>query len=215
MIKAVIFDLDGVISDTDRTRFDLLKKLLKNRGISLMAMDYPQIIGKRTKTFLTEKFGSLLTDLDIEQICSDRIQEFRKNPTKYIYSQPYVNKCCQTLFNSGFILAIASNTQTVDITKILNQLKILSFFKIIIGSDSVTNFKPHPELYLKCLEELNLAKDECIAIEDSPTGIKSAKSAGIFCVAVTYTHNAEELTMADHITNSLNKVPAYVSKLNS
>jgi HAD superfamily hydrolase (TIGR01509 family) len=206
MIKAVMFDLDGVISDTDRTRFDLLKILLKKRGLILNEADYKKSVGRRTEIFLKDLLGDKLTDNEIKEIYIERKKEYRNNPEKYVLSQPYAFECCKKLSKAGFALAIASAAQEKDIKIVLNKLNILQFFKTIVGSDLIKNMKPHPETYLRCMKELQLSKDECIAIEDSPTGIGSAKNAGAVCVAVTYTHTEDELSEADRIITSLSQL---------
>jgi beta-phosphoglucomutase-like phosphatase (HAD superfamily) len=209
-----MFDLDGVISDTDRTRFDLLKILLKKKGLVLNESDYKKSVGRRTEIFLKDLFGDKLTDDEIKEIYIERKDEYRNNPTKYVLSQPHAFECCQKLFEAGFILAIASAAQEKDIRIVLSELNILQFFKTIVGSDLIKNMKPHPETYLRCMKELQLSKDNCIAIEDSPTGVKSAKNAGIICVAVTYTHTYNELTEADKIIASLSQLtPEFVNEI--
>jgi beta-phosphoglucomutase-like phosphatase (HAD superfamily) len=211
MNKAIMFDLDGVISDTDRTRFDLLKVLLKKKGLILDEADYKKSVGRRTEVFLRELFADELTDDEIRDIYIQRKEEYRANPARYVLSQPHVFECCQKLFEAGFILAIASASQEKDIEIVLKELNILQFFKIIVGSDLIKNMKPHPETYLRCVEDLGLSKSECIAVEDSPTGVRSAKNAGVVCVAVTYTHTKDELSEADIIISSLSQLtPEFV-----
>lgn len=214
MIKAIIFDLDGVISNTERTRFDLLKILLEKRGLILNKSDYKKSVGRRTEIFLKDLFGNKLNDGEIRNIYIERKEEYHKNPAKYVLSQPYAFECCKKLFETGFVLAIASAAEKRDIKLVLNKLNILPFFKTIVSSDLIKNMKPHPEIYLKCIKELQILKEECIAIEDSPTGIKSAKSAGLMCVAVAYTHAEDELKEADKIIMSLNQLtPKFVSEI--
>lgn len=203
MIKAVIFDLDGVISDTDRTRFDLLKILLERKGLLLKEEDYEKSIGKRTETFLKELFSRELSDQEIKEIYSARKEEYHKNPANYIISQPSSFECCKKLYEAGFTLAIASASEERDIRSVLNELKLLPFFKIIVGSDKIKHAKPNPETYLKCVENLKMDKKECVAIEDSPIGVESAKGAGVMCIAVTYTHEKNKLEEADKIITSL------------
>ncbi|MFA6255446.1 MAG: HAD family phosphatase [Patescibacteria group bacterium] len=206
MIKAIIFDLDGVIADTERTKFDLLKILLKQRGIILAEADYKKSVGIKIVIFLKKYFGNELTDAEINNIFFERKEELHRNPAKYVIEQPYAVDCCKKLFEAGFILAIASASDEKDVKLVLSQLNILQFFKTIISSDSVENYKPHPETYLKCVEKLQLPTQECIAIEDSPTGVKSAIAAGLACVAVTYTHSKDELNEANEIIDSLDQL---------
>lgn len=205
MKKAVIFDLDGVISNTDKTRFLLLQDILQNYGLSLNDADYKNSIGKRTRHFLTEKFGSELSEKQIDDIVNLRKNLFLKNPENYIVELPSVYETCKQL-SDKYILAIASASDTKVIELILNQLKIDQFFSVVVSVDEVEKSKPAPDVYLRCLEKLNLKPFDCIAIEDSPVGIQAAQSAGIQCIAVTYTHKSEELKNADFIINDLNQI---------
>lgn len=214
MIRAILFDMDGVIADTDRTRFDLLQVLLKKRGLELKDEDYKQSVGKRTEVFLKELFGEQLSDEAVKEIYTERKEEYRKNPEQYVVGQPSVFECCQNLSEAGLTLTIASASEEKDIHMVLNELKLTPFFTGVVGSDTIKHLKPHPETYLKCMEKFGLNKEECIAIEDSPTGIRSAKASGVFCIAVTSTHVAEELSEADAIISSLAELTSeYISKL--
>lgn len=206
MKKAIIFDLDGVISNTDKTRFILLKKILEKRSIVLNDYDYKKSIGKRTKIFLKETFAGRLADSDIRQIYEKRKLEYHKNPEKYIQPMPYAYECCKKLFDSKLTLAIASASEEKDIMLVLTKLNLLNFFKVIIGSDKIKKPKPDPEVYLQCLKKLSLLNDECLAVEDSPLGIKSAKAAGIKCIAVGYTHKKHELEEADRFIDTLKEL---------
>lgn len=212
MKKAIIFDMDGVISDTDRTRFELFKILLKKRGLDLDDKDYKKSVGKRTRKFLAETFPNDLTDDEIEEIYHERKIELHKDPKKYVIAQPFVKECCQILHNDGYVLAIASVAQRKDIEMVLNQIEIIDFFTHIISSDDIIHMKPHPEIYLKAVSRLGFQKEECVAIEDSPTGVASAKAANITCVGVTYTHSRDDLNEADYIIDSLSEVNAKILK---
>jgi len=214
MIKAIIFDMDGVITDTDKTRFMLLQRLLKERGIDLKNNLYKKSIGKRTEFFLKEVLGNVLSDNDIRSIFLERKAEYHKNPKKYILTMPYAVSCCQKLYNSKYKLAIASSAEKRDIKLVLKNTGLLTCFKTFVGSDDIKIPKPNPEVYLESIKKLKLNNTECLAVEDSPIGIKAAKSAGLFCVAVTYTHPKKELSQADLIIDSLNKLnPKLIKQL--
>lgn len=206
MIKAVIFDLDGVISNTDLTRFSTLRELLKERGIDLDQSLYPESIGERTEVFLRKHYGNALSDEEITTINGKRKSLIRQFPEKYIQAMPAVKQCLETLNDSSLIFAVASsaNRDIIDIT--LKTLKIAQYFKVIVGSDEISKSKPDPETYLKCIEKLSLGSEECVAVEDSVPGIKSAKAAGVKCIAVTYSHPRELLKDADLIIDSLEEL---------
>ncbi len=213
MIKAIIFDMDGVIADTDRTRFELFKILLQKRGLQLNDKEYIKSVGKRTKKFLAEMFPAELTVEDIDQIYKERKVELYKDPKKYVIAQPYVRECCKKLFNLKYTLAIASVSDKKNIEMVLKQVGIRKYFSYITSGDDVLHMKPNPEIYLKSIEKVGLEKKYCVAIEDSPTGISSAKSAGIKSIGVTYTHSSSDLEEADFIIDNLSEVEEIIKNI--
>ncbi|MFA6410488.1 MAG: HAD family phosphatase [Candidatus Buchananbacteria bacterium] len=214
MVKTIIFDLDGVIVDSEKRKFDLLKILLKKRGIILDDADYKKCVGIKIVVFLKTYFGDRLSDQEIQDIFIERKQKLHQNPKKYIIAQPHAIECCKKLFDDGFVLAIASASDEKDVKLILDEFSITHLFKVIISSDLIKNYKPDPETYLKCIEKLQTPKQTCIAVEDSPAGVESAKVAGLICVAVTYTHAKNELQKADKIIESLDQLTTgFIKKL--
>ncbi len=213
MIKAIIFDMDGVLADTDMARFRLLKVILAKRGIVLTDEDTKKGTGKRTKVFLKELFGDQLNDEEIQEIYDQRISEYRANHDQYIIPQPGAVACVRSLCKE-FPMAIASASDLRDIKMVLKKLDLTDCFKEIVGDEMVSQRKPHPETYLKAAEAIGFDPSECVAIEDSPTGVASAKAAGLTCVAVTYVHPKEDLQEADLIVDSLEEVtPEYIKQI--
>jgi HAD superfamily hydrolase (TIGR01549 family) len=202
MIKAVIFDMDGVISDTDKTRFLLLKDILKARGLELDDKDYKKSIGVRTHAFLHAMFPKA----DIDSISRERKEEFRKHPDKYIEPLPYVKECILWLHRSGYKLGIASMALRQDIEMVLQAIKVKELFSFIASSEDISRGKPSPDIYLHAIKGLGFQAEECIAIEDSPIGIEAAKAAGLKCIGVTYTHSRDELKNADVVIDSLEEL---------
>jgi len=213
MIKAVIFDLDGVLADTEHSRFRELKKILQHRRITLHDDDYKKCVGRRTKVILTELFGDRLSESEMDEISLQWKEIYSQRPQTIIRSQPYAHECCKILHEAGYTLAIASSTGEGSIKIVLEMLQISTFFHIVVGSEFIKQNKPHPETYETCIGKLHFPKQQCIAIEDSPTGIRSAKGAGLTCIGITQTHHASELHEADKIVNSLQELtPVYLEK---
>jgi len=203
MIKAIIFDMDGVISDTDRSRFEIIKGLLAKKEIKLDKSLYQDSVGERTVAFLKRHFQNRLSEDEMEGIRQERKKELHRYPKKYIEPMPYAVECIKNFYKDGYKLAVASSASIDTIRLTLETLGVKNLFSVIIGNDRITNYKPHPETYLECVKELKLKSNECVAIEDSVPGIKSAKSAGNFCIAVAYSHPKEKLIGADYIIDSL------------
>ena len=213
MIKAVIFDLDGVVTDGERSRFNLLKKLLGAKGVNLTEDLFSKLVGIRTMTFLQQYFLDKLTPQELEEIYSQRISEFKNHPEKYIIPLPFIKECLQKL-SVEFRLAIGSSNKTSEIEQVLSYISIRDKFELIISSTLVQHPKPAPDIYLAAARGLGLNPDECVIIEDSPIGVRAAKAAGIKCIAVTYTTPRSELekTSAARIINNLSELTPEIIK---
>lgn len=110
-------------------------------------------------------------------------------------------------------LGIASSSQIKEIEAITRIFGIRDFFKVILSAHQVANGKPAPDVYLKAGEMLGIEPSLCGVIEDTKTGIKSAKSAGMKCIAITTTHSAEELNEADCVISSFGELLDAVKNL--
>jgi beta-phosphoglucomutase len=214
MIKAVIFDLDGVITDGERSRFELLKKMLAAKGVPMNDNLFSNIVGIRTMTFLKKYFSAKLSQTELSEIYARRLSEFKEHPEKYIIPMPYIKECVEKL-SLKYRLAIGSSNKISEIEQVLNFIGIRDKFEILVGSNLVENPKPAPDIYLAAVQKLNLTNKNCIAVEDSPIGIEAAKAAGLYCIAVTYTTPRAELqkTGADLIIESLKELPELLNQM--
>ena len=208
MIKAIIFDLDGVIADTDRTRFGMLKSILRKRGIYLDDMFYSRSVGKDTKAFLKECFGRTVSDKDIDNISEEKTRELLASPEKYITALPHAVECINELYRLGYRLAVSSSSSRREMQLILDTLRVAKYFSVIAGSESAKNPKPDPQIYLECIRQLGLPREQCIAVEDSRNGIMAAKAAGIACIAVSTDRGGLDradvvLGTLEHLTDNL------------
>lgn len=110
----------------------------------------------------------------------------------------------QDLVDHNTALALVTGSNNAEATAALAATSLSNVFSTIVCAEDITHGKPHPEGYLLAAERLGVAPHDCIAIEDSPSGCRAAKAAGMTCIAITNTHSATELTDADYITDQLN-----------
>ena len=208
IIKALIFDFDGLILDTETPGYNSWKDIFKNLGYNLKFQDWAPKIGNPlhdTEEKILLKLQK--TPTEIEQIKIER-NNIYKNLLEKESLRPGILKLLKNAKNLKLKIGIASSSDKNWITKHLIKYNILDQFLIIISKDDVSQIKPAPEIYLKALKALKIDNPkEALAIEDSPIGILAAKSAGIKCLAFpnNLTKNLD-LQAADMILENLESI---------
>jgi len=215
MLKAIIFDFNGVIVDDEPLHLELFRRVLGEEGITLSDEDYhSKYLGYDDRGCFT----AALADAGRAELASDAaiIAELIERKAGY-YRQtieermllfPGAVELVKTLAGK-FPLAIASGALREEIEIVLRRGKIRDCFSVIIASEDVIACKPDPEGYVMALAALNALRNEpissreCLVIEDSIAGIEAAKQAGMWCLAVTNSYPAEKLTQADWIVETL------------
>ena len=203
MVKALIFDLDGVIVTTEHNHFIAWKRTANSLGIDFeeehnellkgvsRVDSLKKILELGAKTISTEEFNELL--ISKNDFYVDSIQDL--NQTDLL---PGVLSLLQEAKSKGIKLGIGSSSKNANF--ILKLLKIDHFFDVVIDGNGVEHPKPHPEVFLNGAKALNLAPTECIVFEDAASGITAAKAGGFITIAVGNPNIAE---MADTYFNDL------------
>lgn len=185
MIRAIIFDFDGLILETEEPTFKSWQEVYRSFGFSLSLSTYSSQIGTTHGEFdpRTNLEGLVKKDIDWETVESKR--QFNEN--RLIEAQPVLPGAEDYLKDAkrlGLKIGLASNSPFEWVSTHLTRIGLINWFDFISTSDRVCHLKPHPELYLSALQGLDAQTHETFALEDSPPGIQSAKAAGLFCVAV-------------------------------
>lgn len=185
MIKAVAFDFDGLILDTELPVFRAWREVFEAYGHRLTLEDWVDYIGRSPDAFdpCSRLENLLKKPIDCDAIRKDH----HLREAKLIEAQaalPGVVDMIQQAREHGLMVGIASSSERSWVIRHLDRLGLRDFFHTLSCSDDVVQTKPAPDLYLALLSALGIAPDEAFAIEDSPHGVSSAKAAGIFCVAV-------------------------------
>jgi len=208
--KAIIFDMDGVIVDSMPYHFLAWYEALRPWGVRVSCMDVYLKEGERWDKTLT----SLLNDERIQpskatlkKIFLVRQKIFKKYFKRFIFKG--AKGFLQCLKRKGYLLGLVTGTPENEINKILPG-GIKNLFDIIIPGNDVKHGKPHPEPYLKACSGLRLKPSECAVIENAPLGIKSAKAAGMFCIALTTSLPAPYLKGADRVAGSLEEITGII-----
>lgn len=183
-INTVIFDMDGVVIDSEPHQLENHKEYLSSLNIYPSEKELFKLVGASQK--LTREFlrPILEKEITVEEYY-DGFKEFHKGNIVH-YNMLLNNGVIETLNKlliTGYNLALASSASMKKIEKVIHQCNLEGFFKVILSGDSFEHSKPNPEIYLKAAEKMNTSPDKCLVVEDSEHGIIAGKKAGMYVVA--------------------------------
>lgn len=203
--KAVIFDFDGLLFDTERVFIEAVRSVLHKKGVELKDKDYIGMDLQNGSSVFEHYLEVGLLD-SIDHLQDEVYTEYDSMVNQGIKELPGAKNVVNLLFKK-YKLAIASSSKRKYIDKILSDHGLLDKFEVIISRESTNHLKPNPECLRLVLKQLSLRADECILVEDTIRGLKAAKAIGMRCIIVP-----NELTKdaafreADLIVNSLQEI---------
>ena len=191
-----IFDMDGVVIDSNPYHKIAWEKFLAGQGVHYDDQLFDNVLSGRTgPTSLRLIFGEDLSqeklDLFLEEV--DLNYQTILRQAEDVRPIAGVHAFIQKITRNGYRLALATSAPVLNIELGLQKLKLENTFEHIVGKVDVSHGKPHPEVYLTTLELLGMAAENCIVFEDSKAGIQSAQNAGIKVVGIASGHSKEEL----------------------
>ncbi|MDP8267709.1 MAG: HAD family phosphatase [Candidatus Tenebribacter davisii] len=214
-IKAVIFDMDGVIIDSEPIYMKIQEELFNDLGFSVSKKEYDEFIGagmhymwhylsvKHKLPFSIEQLITMNNKLTYDKINNSNALE---TTTGFI---PFINN----IKSKRLKTAVASSTSKKIVNLILSKLGIIDLFDIVISTEEVAKGKPEPDVFLKAAKLLSEDTDNCVAIEDSTNGIKAVTRAGIKCIGfLNINSGKQDLSSSDIIVNSFSEID--LAKLN-
>ena len=204
--KAILWDMDGVISDSYSFHFAAWQEVFAKRGIELTKADFTQLFGARNDYIIGTIMGSELSERDVQTMVREKEEIFRHKAIGNMKPFPGVVGLLNTLRKGNFKLGLVSSAPSENVELALSELNLAGIFNCIVFGQDVSESKPSPQIYLLAAGKLQATPDDCVVIEDSPLGVKAAKTAGMKCLAVTNTHRRQNLKDADMIVHSLENV---------
>ncbi|AKB77207.1 Beta-phosphoglucomutase [Methanosarcina horonobensis HB-1 = JCM 15518] len=212
MLKALIFDMDGVLVDSMPFHAAAWKKAFLDMGMKIQDEDIYAIEGSNPRNglpLLIRKARKEPDDFDFETITTIYRQEFKR-----IFELKAFDgmKECLELLKSRYLLSVVSGSDHFIVHGILDQL-FPGIFDAVVTGDDVLNSKPHPDPFLKAVELLNVGKKECIVIENATLGVEAAKKADIYCIGVPTYVKPSELNKADLVVGDHKKLMEHLLSL--
>ena len=208
MIKGVLFDMDGVLVDSEAFIAKAAIMMFEELGVHAKPEDFHPFVGMGENKYIggvAEKYG---ITVDLPAVKARTYEIFGEIARNNLFALPGALEFISRCSNKGLKMALATSADSVKMFVNLTEIGLPpeTFHSIITGED-VTNKKPFPDIYLRASENLGLKPEECLVVEDAVSGIRSGKSAGCRCLAVTTSFSVDELHEADWIYSSLLEVP--------
>lgn len=185
MIKGVIFDMDGVVSDTQKLHARVESEILSRFGIVIDSEEITErFAGVRTADFIAELLNQAGQDFDIDRLMFCKWEQMETLASKHVDPIPGSLDLIRRLYDNGYVLALASASNIGYVETVLGALGVRDRFLCVIGGDMVTKGKPDPESFLTAAAGIDVAPEQCLVIEDGRSGMEAAQRAGMHCVGL-------------------------------
>lgn len=208
-LKAVLFDMDGVIVDTEPLHRKAYFAMFADVNINVTEALYNNFTGQSTINICKE-----LVQLFKLTETPERLMQLKRKHFKYLFENDTSLGLLEGVFdlikdyhNNGLTLVLASSASMVNIDRIFERFDLNQYFVAKLSGADLQQSKPHPEIFIKAAEAAGFAKDHCIVIEDSTNGMKAANSAGIFCVGYKSNHSKnQDYSFADKVIKNFEEI---------
>jgi HAD superfamily hydrolase (TIGR01509 family) len=207
---AIIFDMDGVLVDSNPFHLRKWIDLFQAHGIPFNEQELPKVVlGPPNDVTFRRYLGADLSPEQRANLSEELEENFRREIGPHARAFPGVRRFIEECHAQGITMAVASAAIAKNVNFLISALGLRDYFRELLTGDEVSHPKPDPEIYLKTAGKLGVNTADCAVFEDSFVGIEAAKRAGMKCVAIATTFSAEDLrreTRADLIVPSFEAV---------
>lgn len=204
MLEAVIFDMDGVIINSEPLHYEANQKLFDKLGFSLPINEYSNYIGISTEKMWEDLKNKYELDESLDTLTNEHkrhTHEFIKN-NMYGKEIPGIKKILEELKSNNIKTAVASSSSKDLIETVIRGFELYNYFNVLVSGEEVENGKPNPDIFILTAKKLGVNIKNCIVIEDSTNGVKAAKKAGTKCIGFNNPDSQkQDLSKADIIIN--------------
>ena len=214
-MKAFLFDMDGVLVDTQQIHTLALKKIFEEYGIEISMEELASFAGTKRGTALRKAAEERGVSLPIEEMCDAKDRLFdamiEKTDLKPIQGIP---ELLEQLKRDGVLTAIASSSSRDFISLVVDRTGIRQYFDAFISGQELPESKPNPAIYLLAAQTLGVEPSECIVLEDAHLGVEAAKRAGMRCIGYRNPNSgAQDLSKADVVVDRMEKIIRMIGTL--
>ena len=214
MIRAVLFDLDGVLTDTERLGGLMINEACRLQGFSLTDDEWKSMVGTPM-----EKTANDITALYPSAVISCLMQDWKEITLRTVRTQGVPQKSGATqvlhaLKDQGYQIGLCTNNTRTVISEYLQLLSWNPLFDTIVSAEDVQHRKPAPDTYLLAADRLRCSPSECAGIEDSPAGLSAVWSAGMHCILIPDLINVPPSIPRHAVLHDLHALPDYLKSIN-
>ena len=209
MLKAVLFDMDGVIIDSEPLHHKAYHGMFKEVGISVSNQLYESFTGQATLHICKQ----LVSTFKLEQAPQELVAIKRRIFKDLFFNDPELDlidgvlELIEDYHKNGLTLVLASSASMTTINNVFARFHLDQYFKAKLSGADLKASKPHPEIFIKAAAASGFKPSECMVIEDSTNGIKAAHAAGIFCVGFKSPHSKnQDYTLANKVITSFKEI---------
>jgi HAD superfamily hydrolase (TIGR01509 family) len=203
-IKAILFDMDGVLVDSEEYIFEAAQLMFAEHGVQVKPEDALPFVGTGENSYITGIGRANGFEVEIERDKARTYQIYGEITHGKLKSLPGTDTFIQQCRQRGLKLAVASSADRVKIEINLREIGVpAGTFDAIVSGEEVERKKPFPDIYLLAAEKVGVSPGECLVVEDAVSGVAAAKAAGARCLALTSSFPAGKLSAADQIVDSL------------
>ena len=204
---AIIFDMDGVLVDSNPFHKKALVQFCQSQGYNLTEGELrAKIYGRTNKDWITNLFDGKVTGEALKKYADEKEALFRSLYTGSVRPVEGLIGFLEDLETNNITRAIATSAPRANVDFVFQETLIGKFFTTILDDSYVENGKPDPEIYLKTAAAVDYSPGHCVVIEDSLSGVISAKGAGAKVVGITTTHTREELNGTDLVIDDFTEL---------
>ncbi len=202
-MNAIIFDMDGLMIDTERLYFEAEREIARSYGREVSDDVLRAMMGRKPMESLRIFADALNIDVPVEQLVAQRAAIMEQKYRSELITMKGLEEFIDAVYGR-FQLAIATGSPRVFVDIMLDQLHIRDKFAALHTSDETTNGKPDPEIYLKTVRKLGRESHECIVLEDSHNGALAGQRAGCYVIAVPSEFTCDQdFSVADYVATDL------------
>jgi HAD superfamily hydrolase (TIGR01509 family) len=208
MIKAIIFDMDGVLVDSEEFICKAAVMMFERKGLAVKPKDFIPFIGKGENAYIGGVADKYNFPVDINKVKALTYSIYEEIAEGKLQALPGVYSFIEKARKKGLKLAIATSADKVKMEVNLRNIGLpADTFAATVNGLEVERKKPYPDIFLRAAEKLKLLPEECLVVEDAVSGVEAAISAGCRCLALTTSFNRKDLHKAQWISNTLADAP--------